>query len=146
MDPIKKLTEFDAKKKAFSLFGEFKAFAFKGNVVDMAVGVIIGAAFGKIITSLVDNIIMPALSYVTGGGEHSYEKWTLGNIKIGLFLGDLLSFLLIAFILFLVIVKFLGWLLHAKTQAAVSPPPMTKDQELLSEIRDILRHPAPPGA
>jgi large conductance mechanosensitive channel len=123
-----------AARRAYSLLEEFKNFAFKGNVVDLAVGVIIGAAFGKIVDSLVRNIIMPLLSYVVPGSE-SYEKWTLGRVEIGQFLAVVLNFLIVAVALYLFIVKFLGLILKSKK----TPPPSTRDQELLAEIRDLLK-------
>jgi large conductance mechanosensitive channel len=132
-------------KQAFSLFEEFKNFAFKGNVIDLAVGVIIGGAFGKIVSSMVDNVIMPLVSVVMPG-DGSYKDWAfvVGDKKIpfGLFLGDIVSFLILAAALFLFIVKFLGWIMKSKAAAAAvepPPPPPTKDQELLAEIRDLLK-------
>ncbi|MFM7522186.1 MAG: large conductance mechanosensitive channel protein MscL [Planctomycetota bacterium] len=128
--------------KALSLFEEFKNFAFKGNVIDLAVGVIIGGAFGKIVSSLVDNIIMPVVSLIMPG-DSGYKDWalTIGGktVPYGAFLGDIVSFLLLALALFVFIVKFLGWLMKSKAAAAVAPPPPTKDQELLMEIRDLLK-------
>jgi large conductance mechanosensitive channel len=129
-------------KKAFSLFDEFKNFAFKGNVIDLAVGVIIGGAFGKIVTSLVDNIIMPLVGVILPG-EKGYENWavTIGEktIPYGKFIGDVVSFLILAAALFFFIVKFLGWLMKSKAAAPAAPPAPTKDQELLTEIRDLLK-------
>ncbi len=129
-------------KQAFSLFEEFKNFAFKGNVIDLAVGVIIGGAFGKIVSSLVDNIIMPLVSVVLPG-DASYKDWAIKigekTIPYGAFLGDIVSFLLLALALFVFIVKFLGWIMKSKAAEAVAPPPPTKDQELLMEIRDLLK-------
>lgn len=130
----------NAAHKAFSLFEEFKNFAFKGNVIDLAVGVIIGAAFGKIISSLVDNIIMPVIGLILPG-DKGYEGWALhvGDkvVPFGKFLGDVVYFLIVALAMFVFIVKFLGWILRAKKQEG--PPPLTKDQELLVEIRDLLK-------
>ena len=132
-------------KHALSLFEEFKNFAFKGNVIDLAVGVIIGGAFGKIVSSMVDNVIMPLVNVVMPG-DGSYRDWALvlGGKKIpfGLFLGDIVSFLILAAALFLFIVKFLGWIMKSKAAAAAAEPaapPPTKDQELLTEIRDLLK-------
>ena len=129
--------------KAFSLLEEFKNFAFKGNVIDLAVGVIIGGAFGKIVTSMVDNVLMPLVGVILPG-EGGYEKWaiTVGakTIPYGKFLGDVVSFLILAAALFVFIVKFLGWLMKSKAEAAeAAPPPLSKDQELLVEIRDLLK-------
>ena len=128
--------------KALSLFEEFKNFAFKGNVIDLAVGVIIGGAFGKIVSSLVDNVIMPLVNVVMPG-DGSYKDWSflIGDKKIpyGAFLGDIVSFLILALALFIFIVKFLGWIMKSKAAEAAAPPPPTKDQELLMEIRDLLK-------
>ncbi|HMP17346.1 MAG TPA: large conductance mechanosensitive channel protein MscL [Gemmatales bacterium] len=128
--------------KAFSLFEEFKAFAFKGNVIDLAVGVVIGAAFGKIIDSLVKNVFMPLISVIMPG-ENSYEKWVWvingKPIPYGAFLADVVSFLVVALALFIFVVKFLGWVMRTKKAEAAVPPPPTKDQELLMEIRDLLK-------
>lgn len=129
-------------KKVFSLFNEFKNFAFKGNVIDLAIGVIIGAAFGKIIDSLVKNIIMPSISLIPAF-DKSYEKWVIAvgdkSIPVGQFLGDVVNFLIVAVALFFFIVKFLGWIMRTKKEEAAAPPPLTKDQELLTEIRDLLK-------
>lgn len=130
-------------RQAVSLFEEFKNFAFKGNVVDLAVGVIIGAAFGKIVDSLVKHLIMPLIS-VLMPGEQGYLawKWVIDGKEVpyGLFLGEVLNFLIVAAALFLFIVKFLGWLMkNKKEEAAAEPPAPTKDQELLTEIRDLLK-------
>src|SRR5579885_3587032 len=142
MDPLKKVASLEPTKRAFSLLEEFKNFAFKGNVIDLAVGVIIGAAFGKIISSLVDNIIMPLIGLVLPNPK-GYEGlvWRIGekNVPYGKFLSDVVSFLIIAFTLYLFIVKFLGWIMHTRQQEAAAPPPLTKEQELLTQIRDLLR-------
>jgi large conductance mechanosensitive channel len=142
MDAEKHLTAAEARKKAFSVFEEFKKFAFKGNVVDLAIGVIIGAAFGAIVKSLVDDIIMPLLGLVLPG-DKGYESWVwhVGDkvVPYGKFLGAVVNFLLVALVLYIFIVKFLGWVMSSKKEEAASPPPPTKDQELLMEIRDLLK-------
>src|SRR5438270_9417969 len=116
MDPLKMPGAIEARKKAFSLAEEFKNFAFKGNVIDLAVGVIIGAAFGKIISSLVENIIMPLVSLMIPS-DQSYTAWSFSvegkKVPFGLFIGDVVNFLIIAAVLFFFIVKFLGWLMKA---------------------------------
>lgn len=134
----------DVSKKAMSLVDEFKAFAFKGNVVDLAVGVIIGASFGKIVDSLVKSVIMPLIGSVLPG-EQGYLGWKFvvngKEIPYGLFLGEVMNFLIVALALFIFIVKFLGWIMKSKAQEAAAPAPapaLTKDQELLIEIRDLL--------
>jgi large conductance mechanosensitive channel len=130
----------DPTKKVFSLAEEFKAFAFKGNVIDMAVGVIIGGAFGGIVKSLVDHVIMPLISMIPFTAQ-DYKDWIYqhGDKKVpyGLFLADIVNFLIIAFVLFIFVVKFLGFIMRSKQEAP--PPPPTKDQELLTEIRDLLK-------
>lgn len=146
MDPFKKLSSIDPAKKALSLADEFKGFAFKGNVIDLAVGVIIGAAFGKIIDSLVKNILMPLVS-VLMPSEQGYLgwKWVINGKEIpyGLFIGEIVNFLIVALALFFFIVKFLGWIMKARKEEEKAPPPLTKDQELLTEIRDLLKKSGP---
>ncbi|MCL4219552.1 MAG: large conductance mechanosensitive channel protein MscL [Candidatus Hydrogenedentes bacterium] len=121
--------------------GEFKNFAFKGNVIDLAVGVIIGAAFGKIIDSLVKNVIMPLVSLAMPA-DQGYENWVFAvngtEVPYGLFLAEVVNFLIVALVLFIFIVKFLGWIIKSKKEEEDVPPPPTKDQELLMEIRDLL--------
>src|SRR5262245_37433291 len=150
MDPEKPSTTLAARKKAASLFEEFRNFAFKGNVIDLAVGVIIGAAFGKIIDSLVKHLIMPLISVLLPG-EQGYLgwKWVINGKEIpyGLFLGEVVNFLIVAGVLFVFIVKFLGWLTRARKEEVAALPPLTKDQELLTEIRDLLKQDrAPPSS
>lgn len=142
IDPIKTLKSLHPEERAFSLLGEFKKFAFKGNVVDLAVGVIVGAAFGKIVDSLVKNILMPLIGVILPGRRgYLGWKWVIDGKEVpyGLFLGELVNFLVVAFALFLFVVKFLGWLTRAHKADAV---PLTRDQELLTEIRDLLRQEA----
>lgn len=133
-------------KQVFSLFDEFKNFAFKGNVIDLAVGVIIGGAFGNIVTSMVDNVIMPLVAVILPG-DKGYEKWvlTIGEktVPYGKFLGDIVSFLMLAAALFFFIVKFLGWLMKSKAAEASAPAPApepSKEELLLTEIRDLLKN------
>jgi large conductance mechanosensitive channel len=136
-------------QKGFSLLDEFKAFAFKGNVIDLAVGVIIGAAFAKIVDSLVKHIIMPFIGVLIPG-EQGYLgwKWVINGKEIpyGLFLGEIVNFLLVALALYFFIVKFLGWVMRAKKEEKEALPALSKDQELLTEIRDLLKQrPASPA-
>ncbi|ODU02513.1 MAG: hypothetical protein ABS79_00330 [Planctomycetes bacterium SCN 63-9] len=130
-----------ATEKAWTLLDEFKAFAFKGNIVDLAIGVIIGGAFHNIIDSLVKNLIMPAIAILIPG-DRPYTHWQFtargSTVHVGLLLGDLVHFLLISAILFLFLVKFLGWLMRPKNPAEVAPP-LNRHEELLAEIRDLLR-------
>jgi large conductance mechanosensitive channel len=142
MDPTKESTAHAAHKKAISLLDEFKRFAFKGNVVDLAIGVIIGAAFTTVVKSLVDDIIMPLMGLILPGSQ-GYEGWVWQiqgkAIPYGKFLGAVVSFLIIALVLYMFIVKFLGWLMRSRQEQAAAPAPPTKDQELLMEIRDLLK-------
>ncbi len=120
---------------------EFKEFAMKGNVVDLAVGVIIGAAFGKIVTALVSDIVMPPITYLTTQASKEGGDWhtvTFGpGIKIGDFAGTILDFLIVAFAIFLV-VKGIN---HFKKEEVAAAPPAepTATEKLLVEIRDELR-------
>ena len=140
MDTLKKVAALDPRKQALTLYGEFKNFAFKGNVIDLAVGVIIGAAFGRIIESLVKNVVMPLIGLILPG-QQGYLGWKIvvgeQEVPYGLFIGEVVNFLIVAAALFFFIVKFLGWIVHAKKEEG--PPPLTKDQELLVEIRDLLK-------
>ena len=105
------------------LWTEFRNFAFKGNMIDLAFAVVIGAAFGAVVKSMVDNIIMPVLGYVIPS-KGGYLGWHIGTLKIGLFLGDVLNFLIIALAVFVVIVKVVGYLMR---RASPPAPPGTKD-------------------
>jgi large conductance mechanosensitive channel len=143
MEPAYESIAADARKKVFSLFDEFKKFAFKGNVVDLAIGVIIGAAFGAVVKSLVDDLIMPLIGLILPG-DKGYEGWVWQvegkTVPYGKFLGAIINFLLVALVLYIFIVKFLGWIMRSKKEEP--PPPPTKDQELLMEIRDLLKQKA----
>ena len=129
-------------QKAILVLEEFKAFAFKGNMVDLAVGVIIGAAFGKIVDSLVRNIIMPLAGCLIPG-EQDYLGWRFvlngKAIPYGLFIGEVVNFLIVALALFFFIVKFLGWAMKIKIQQAAVTPAPTRGEQLLIEIRDLLQ-------
>ncbi len=140
-------------------FEEFKAFAMRGNVVDMAVGVVIGGAFGKITTSIVNDIIMPLISMLTGGVEFSQWKWVLKEavldaegavtaaevaVNYGNLISIILDFIIIAFAVFC-LVKGLNALHRKEEEPAEEPapepeaPPAPTAEELLSEIRDLLK-------
>ncbi|WP_044872217.1 large-conductance mechanosensitive channel protein MscL [Pseudomonas sp. LFM046] len=130
-----------------SLLSEFKAFAVKGNVVDMAVGIIIGAAFGKIVSSFVGDVIMPPIGLLIGGVDFSDLAITLkaaeGNVPAvvlayGKFIQTVLDFIIVAFAIFMG-VKAINQLKRAEAAAPEAPPAPTKDQELLTEIRDLLK-------
>lgn len=135
---------------------EFKAFAVKGNAVDMAVGVIIGGAFGKIVSSIVDDIIMPPIGWLIGGVNFTDLKFTLPQVEIpgvetmtaatinyGNFIQTLLDFVIIAFCVFM-LVKFINKLAHKqKTEEATKPAPKPEpsaEEKLLMEIRDLLKN------
>ena len=118
------------------LVSEFKEFISKGNVLDLAVGVIIGAAFGKIVTSLTEDIIMPLIGAI--GGKPDFSAIHLGPMKIGLFLNALVGFLILAFIIFL-IVKGANSMKKKPVEVVEVAAGPTKDQQLLMEIRDSLR-------
>jgi large conductance mechanosensitive channel len=134
-----------------SIASEFREFIARGNVIDLAVGVIIGGAFGKIVTSLVDQIIMPPVGLLTGGVDFSQMKIVLRAadpvakvaetaIGYGAFLNTLIQFLIIAFVIF-TIVKGVNSLRRTPEAPAApaEPPPPTASEALLSEIRDLLK-------
>ena len=134
-------------KQALSFLDGFKTFAFKGNVIDLAVGVIIGGAFGNLVKSLVDNILMPLIGAMLPG-KQGYLGWVvfIGGkpVPFGKFLGDVVNFLIVSAAPYLFIVKFVGWLMDFNTKQRDASPPMTKEQELLREIRDLLKASAGP--
>jgi large conductance mechanosensitive channel len=113
---------------------EFKDFAMKGNIVDLAVAVIIGGAFGKIISSLVDDIIMPVIGKVLGDANY-FETMMAGGIPVGRFIQAIFNFLIIAFVLFLII-KAMN---SAKKKEEAAPAATPEDIALLREIRDALK-------
>jgi len=132
---------------------EFKEFAMRGNVMDMAVGIVIGAAFGKIVTSLVSDVIMPPIGLLMGNVDFSnlFVNLSMGStygtvveaeaagapiIKYGIFINTILDFVIVAFAIFLVI---RGLNKLKRKQEAAPPPGPTPDQKLLTEIRDLLR-------
>ena len=130
-----------------SIASEFKEFAVKGNVVDMAVGVIIGAAFGKIVSALVENVIMPPLGMALSGVSFSDLATTIGTgpdgkavlLKYGAFLQTIFDFVIIAFVLFIAL-KGINKLKKPPAPAVDAPPPAPPAQEvLLTEIRDLLK-------
>jgi large conductance mechanosensitive channel len=142
-----------AEEKGLQMLKEFRDFAMRGNVVDLAVGVIIGAAFGSIVTSLVADIIMPVIGAITGGLDFSNYFTGLSKavtatnladarkqgavLAWGNFLTLTLNFIIVAFVLFLVI-RGLNRL-KRKDEAAPPPPKPTRQEELLTEIRDLLK-------
>jgi len=128
-----------------SLGSEFKEFAMKGNVIDLAVGVIVGAAFGKIVSSLVGNVAMPVLGKLIGGVNFSDLAISLGNdpagkpvaIAYGVFLQSIFDFVIIALVLFLAI-RGINRLKKPAPAAPAPPPPPSREEALLTEIRDLL--------
>ncbi|WP_291271279.1 large conductance mechanosensitive channel protein MscL [Geothrix sp.] len=102
-----------------SMKDEFKAFIMKGNVVDLAIAVVVGGAFGKIITAFVDGIVMPLVTYVLPANI-KWEEWVLGKFRIGAVLGATVNFLIIALVIFLVLIKFLGKFIK-KEEAPAAP-------------------------
>ena len=130
-----------------SMMKEFKEFAMKGNVVDMAVGIIIGGAFGKIISSFVSDVLMPPIGLMLGGMDFSKMALTLkpGSegvepvlLKYGVFINTTIDFLIIAFAIFMVI-KALNSMKKKQVEAPATPPPPPADVQLLTEIRDLLK-------
>ncbi len=126
---------------------EFKEFAMRGNVVDMAVGIIIGAAFGKIVSSLVGDVIMPPLGALLGGVDFSNLAITIKAATVeapavvigyGKFIQTVVDFLIVAFAIFMVI-KGMNSLKRKKEEAPAAPPAPTKSEVLLTEIRDALK-------
>lgn len=122
------------------LIKEFKTFAMKGNVMDLAVGVIIGAAFGKIVDSLVNDVIMPAIGIVIGGINFTDLSFTLGDsvIKYGSFIQAILNFTIVAFAVF-IFIKGLNKI-KKETPKDEAPTPTPEDIALLREIRDSLKN------
>ncbi|HQV48511.1 MAG: large-conductance mechanosensitive channel protein MscL [Dokdonella sp.] len=128
-----------------SMISEFKAFAMRGNVIDLAVGVVIGAAFGKIVSSLVDGVIMPPLGKLIGGVDFSAFKWVLtpagadgkGEVAIlyGAFINTMIQFLIVALAIFIV-VKAINKISRKQEDAPAAP---AADVVLLTEIRDLLK-------
>lgn len=122
-----------------SIIKEFRQFAMRGNVVDLAVGVIIGGAFGKIVTSFVDDIAMPLINPLIPGGD--WKKAEIGpGIKVGHLFGSIVDFLIIAFVIFLMVKAINSAARKEEAAAEPAPPAEPSNQEkLLSEIRDLLK-------
>ena len=137
-----------------SLVKEFKEFAMRGNVMDMAVGIIIGGAFGKIISSLVTDVLMPPIGKLTGGvdfselfvviGPGTYETLAkakeagVATINYGLFINAVINFVIVAFAIFMMI-KGMNALKRKEAERAAAPAPTPEDVKLLTEIRDLLK-------
>ena len=118
---------------------EFKKFIARGNVIDLAVGVIMGGAFSKIVSSLVDDVIMPFIGIISGGIDFTNLSLTIGdaNIKYGAFIQNTIDFLIIAFCIFLM-VKFINKITRKKEEKP-TPPKKSDEVKLLEEIRDLLK-------
>lgn len=130
-------------------FKEFKEFAMRGNVIDLAVGVVIGGAFGRIVTSLVDDVIMPPIGYLTGGVDFGSMKYVIQeaneaadvaevSLSYGNFINAVIQFMIVAFCIFIVI-KGMNSLKREEETAPAAPAPPSKEEVLLAEIRDLLR-------
>ena len=140
-----------AKDKATGILQEFKAFISRGNVIDMAVGVIIGSAFTAIVNSLVNDVVMPVISVITGGVDSTDWKWVITPgteeiaecaVRYGQFIQNIINFLLIAIVVF-VMVKLINSLHRKKKEEKPAEPPAPpappEDVVLLREIRDLLK-------
>ena len=130
-----------------SMMSEFKEFAMRGNVVDMAVGIIIGAAFGKIVSSFVADVIMPPIGVLIGGVDFTNLAVTIQEatadaeavtIKYGMFLQTVFDFIIIAFAIFMAI-KLMNSLKKKEEEAPAAPPKPSAEEKLLTEIRDLLK-------
>ncbi len=130
-----------------SIIKEFKAFAMRGNVVDMAVGIIIGVAFGKIVSSLVSDVLMPPIGLLMGGVDFSHLAITLKQatetsaavtLNYGVFINTVIDFIIVAFSVFLII-KGMNKLKKAEAPPAPESPKLSKEAELLIEIRELLK-------
>ena len=120
---------------------EFKEFAMRGNVMDMAVGVIIGGAFGKIVSSLVDDVMMPIIGVLTGGVDFSKVSIMVGDaeVKYGMFIQNVIDFLIIAICIFAMI-KAMNSLSTKKKEESAAPAEPSNEEKLLTEIRDLLKN------
>jgi len=130
-----------------SMMKEFKDFAMRGNVIDMAVGIVIGGAFGKIVSSLVQDVIMPPIGVLLGGVDFSSlsiivkqatEETEAVVLKYGAFLNTIIEFIIIAFAIFMV-VKGINSLKKKEVEKPAAPPAPSKEETLLTEIRDLLK-------
>lgn len=123
------------------MFKEFRDFAIKGNMVDLAIGVIIGAAFGGIVSSLVDDVFMPIIGILIGGIDFSGIALIVGSasINVGLFINAVVKFLIIAFVLFMVVKGINSLKREAAKEPVETTPAPSREEVLLTEIRDLLR-------
>jgi large conductance mechanosensitive channel len=139
----------DAAEAPATFFREFREFIARGNVVDLAVGVIIGAAFGKIVTSFVEQVVMPPIGLLLGRVDFTQFKWVLQradpahklpeiDIAYGAFLNTVIQFLIVALVVFLMI-KLLNSMRRQEAREPAAPPAPTPTETLLTEIRDLLK-------
>lgn len=144
---MKKTSLKNSGSAAKKLIGEFKAFAIKGNVIDLAVGVIIGAAFSKIIASIVSDIVMPFAGMFLGGVD--FKSWVIElprffkqtesiNMNLGVFINTVIEFLILAVVVF-IFVKAINGTKRKQAEGTTTPDVATKEELLLTEIRDILK-------
>lgn len=119
---------------------EFKKFIARGNVIDLAVGVIVGSAFGNIVTSIVDDVLMPLIGIIIGGLDFSNLKITIGEaeIKYGNFIQNVVDFLIVAFCIF-ILVKIVNKITHKKEEQTTEKPVKSAEVILLEEIRDLIK-------
>ena len=126
-----------------SMMSEFKDFAMRGNVVDMAVGIVIGGAFGKIVSSFVSDVLMPPIGMLMGGVDFSKLAIALGegeeaaSINYGMFINTMIDFIIIAFAIFMV-VRAINSMKKKEEEAPAEPPKPSAEETLLTEIRDLL--------
>jgi len=137
-------------RKHRTVIGEFREFIARGNVIDLAVGVIIGAAFNNIVKSLVDQVVMPPIGLVTGGIDFAKMQWVLRaddpatkaveevSIQYGAFINAVIQFVIVAWVVFL-LVKLVNFLRRQEDAAEAAPAAPTPSERLLTEIRDLLR-------
>jgi large conductance mechanosensitive channel len=125
------------------MLNEFKDFAMRGNVVDMAVGIVIGGAFGKIVSSFVSDVLMPPIGMLMGGVDFAQLSFALGegeeaaSINYGIFINTLIDFIIIAFAIFMV-VRAINSMKKQEEEAPAEPPKPSAEESLLTEIRDLL--------
>jgi large conductance mechanosensitive channel len=144
----------EPERRRVIMLKEFKEFAMRGNVVDMAVGIVIGGAFGKIVSSFVNDVIMPPIGMLLGGVDFSNLFVTLGGdtfqslaaaeeagapvIKYGIFINSVLDFIIIAFAIFMV-VRAMNRMKRKQEEKPAAPPAPSNEEKLLTEIRDVLK-------
>ncbi len=137
---VKKIDSKKTLNSAKGFFSEFKAFIKRGNVMDLAVAVVIGGAFGKIVTSLVNDIIMPLIGIIIGGHDFTSLSITIGtaSINYGTFIQNVIDFLIVSFCIFIVMKIVNRFLTKEKEEAKTVEP--SEDVKLLTEIRDLLKN------